>query len=140
MANTLNAQIVESGPINAVVVVTGVLTDSNFESAPLFDLGDFALDENVGPGGGTLVGFRVMELEHTISDGLKIIPSWQADALQLIAPLAGRNKTSFKKVGGLRPDVNATGYTGGICLSSLGFEPGKESTFVLTMKLKKVYS
>jgi hypothetical protein len=143
MANALELQILESGPRNAVVKLTGVLDTSNATEKAV-DITKFQSNENRDSG--LLNGFRVDLIEYSISPGIEILLTWESNVPQQITPLAGRGRISATNYGGFTPDNTRSGYTGSINLSTNDFVPGVDgqgnpsvSNFSIILELIKIY-
>jgi hypothetical protein len=135
MANSLDRQITEEGPRNAVVKLTGVLDSSDIYETPAISLGDFSNNDT----GVVLTGFRVDLLEYSISTGLEVILEWAALSPQIIYPIAGRGRICSSNYGGFIPNQANPGYNGNINLRTNGFVVGTTSTFVVILELIKLY-
>lgn len=143
MANDVELQIIESGPRNAVVKLTGVLDTSNITEKAV-DITKFMTNE--GRDSGILNGFRVDLIEYSISAGIEILLAWESNTPQQITPLAGRGRISATNYGGFIPDNTRTGYTGNITLSTNDFITGVDSqgnptvsNFSIILELIKIY-
>ena len=78
MANVYDRQVVEEGPRNAVVKLTGVLDSTDASFVPVIALSDFTNnDKNL-----VLTGFRFDEVEYSISDPLGVTLSWMGTNLR----------------------------------------------------------
>lgn len=137
MANSLSKKITEEGPRNAVVMLTGVLTDSDITEAPAIRLSDFTNNDQNCTG---LWGFRVDFIEYSISNGLEVKLEWNSIDPEAIMPLAGRGRIHATNYGGFIPDRTRTGYDGNINLSTLGFAIGTTQTFTIVLELVKLYT
>ena len=136
MANILEKQILEEGPRNAVVKLTGTLTTSDVSEVPAIRLTDFI---NNDAQAGTLVGLRVDAVMYSMGMGINILLSWNSSLPQQIMPLAGRGKIDVTSDGGMIPDQLRSGYDGSINLYSTGFVPGSVQNFTMLLRLVKLY-
>ena len=135
MANVYDRQVVEEGPRNAVVKLTGVLDSTDASFVPVIALSDFTNnDKNL-----VLTGFRFNEVEYSISDPLGVTLSWMGTNPQTIVAIAGRGEICAEEHGGLLPDTSRAGYTGDIQLSTTGFVIGKIANYTLILELVKLY-
>lgn len=116
MANAVTTQIIEDGPRNSIVKLTGVLDTSNE-----------ALVTKIDPANFTPVPtqFRIDGIWYSISDQLEVQLQWNATANVLIIPLAGRGKQFYKQFGGLTNNAGA-GKTGKIDLVTTGWASGTQ--------------
>jgi len=136
MANVLDRQIVESGPVNAVVKLTGVLDTADVSLAPAVELTDF---DDTFPGR-SLSGFRVMKVDYSIADGLQVLIAWDGTPAQQIAAVSGRGKVDACHYGGFRPDEDVTNYSGSINLSTAGYVADTTQNFTVVLTLKKIWA
>lgn len=137
MANVLDKQIVEEGPRNAVVKLSGVLTTGDVAAGQLSVLlADFSNNDVVA---GRLVGLRVDAIMYSLGVQIDALLAWRANTPQLIAPLARSGKIDVSGDGGFLPDQNRSGADGGIDLTTSGFPPGTTQNFTVTLRLIKLY-
>lgn len=135
MANSLEIQITEEGPRNAVVKLTGVLDTGDAIEVPAISVTDFTNnDTNL-----VLTGFRVDLIEWSMSDGLEINLFWNALTPQQIYQIAGRGRIFAQNYGGFVPDRTREGYDGSINLISTGFASGSIQNFTVILELVKLY-
>jgi len=142
MANSVDKVIVEEGWRNATVRYVGVLDVSDEVITPAIALTDFSNNDDRA---GTLVGFRVDEIEFSISEGMGILLYWNSNVPKLITALQGTGEICFKKQGGLQPDQALPGYDGNINLVTNGqgsiiSGQGATPMFTLKIKLVKLYA
>lgn len=126
MANSLQTQIIQDGPRNATVKITGVLDTSDQALTTIILPSDFS------PVPAT---FRIYYLNYSISDQLELQLLWKATMDQVILPLAGRGRMNFEDFGGLTNNAGA-GKTGGIELKTTGWTSGTQ-IFSLVLELVK---
>ena len=136
MSNILDKQILEEGPRNAVVKLTGVLDSSNMTEAPAIRLSDFI---NNDAAAGTLIGLRVDAVMYSMGMNIDLLLSWNGATPQQIMPLAGRGKIDVTGDGGMIPNMLNSGYDGSINLYSTGFVPGTVQNFTILLRLVKLY-
>ena len=67
MANTTSVKIIEDGPRNAIVRVTALLDTANLAASALITTALFTNNDLIA---GPLTGFRVNEVQFTVSSGL----------------------------------------------------------------------
>ncbi len=135
MANSTSKQILEEGPRNAVVKLTGVLDSSNLDWVPAIALADFG-NNDVRM---TLIGLRVDELDYSSGPNLVTFIEWNGGTPQLIAGFAQSDDLKFRSSGGLIPNMQSSGYDGSINLRTKGFIGGNYETFTVLLKLVKLY-
>jgi hypothetical protein len=136
MSNVLDKQILEEGPRNAVVKLTGVLDTSNMSEVPAIRLADFV---NNDANAGTLVGLRVDAVMYSMGMNIDLLLSWNGATPQQIMPLAGRGKIDVTGDGGMLPNQLNSGYDGSINLYSTGYVPGTVQNFTVLLRLIKLY-
>ena len=138
MANALTKQILEEGPRNAIVVLTGVLDTSDVTETPAIALSDFTNNDTLM---GPLVGFRVDDIEYVIGNGLEVQIAWHSDTPQMIAAIAGRGHARFCHFGGKLPLATMPNYTGDIDVTTTGFgvQGAGTQNFTITLELIKLY-
>lgn len=134
--NSLEMQITEEGPRNAVVKLTGYVDSGDVSEVPAISLTDFINnDKNL-----VLTGFRVDLIEWSISNSLEVNLYWQSLNPQQIYNLAGRGRISSTNYGGFLPDTTREGYSGNINLITAGFNAGTICNFTIILELVKLYS
>jgi hypothetical protein len=133
VANSLDRVIVQEGPRNAVVRLTGSLDTSDIAIAPVISLQDFSNNDPRM----TLIGFRVDEIEFAMQSNLGLTVYWDSMNPQAIANIAQIGE--FEWEGGLIPDATRPGYTGNISISSSGFLAGKPNMFTVNLEMVKLY-
>jgi hypothetical protein len=141
MANQYATQIIEDGWRNAIAKVTGILDTSDASIEPAIALGDFTNNDVLL---GTLVGFRIDHIWHSIGDGIEVSVHWAASPNDiLIMALAGRGKETFDVVGGLQPPIKQVGYGGDIHIYTTGFNKSNTGTapqnFTILLEMVKIY-
>lgn len=133
MANVLDSKIILDGPRNAKVRVTGILDTADLLETVAVAVASFT---NNDVAAGPLTGFRVNEVEFTVTSGLLAIVEWKATTNQLIGAFADANEVEWEP--GLVPDAAAAGYTGGIVVRTLGWAAPAQG-FTFTLDLIKLY-
>lgn len=137
--NVLERQIVEEGPRNAVVKLTGILDTSDINESPAISVSDFTNNETFPVG--KLVGFRVDHLAYSIGDGIEVQLAWNSANPQQMLPIAGRGKIDVMCDGGFVPDNTRPGYDGSINLTTTGWNPSAPAqNFTVFLRLVKLYS
>jgi len=143
MANVLDMRVVQEGPRNAIVKLTGYLDSGDVVEQSVISLANFKNNDQQL----YLTGFRVDHLEFSMSTGLEIMLAWNSATPQQITPLAGRGKFGARNYGGLLPDTTLPGYDGSINLSTTGasfgsiqFAAGQIANFTVVLELVKLYS
>ncbi len=135
MPNSLTVKVIEDGPRNAIVNIVGTVDANDVVATPVVSLGQFT-----GNGRGSFVGFKVVDVDYAVTDGLVVNLAWDSNTPQPIAALSGSSKLCGKEHGGLRPDRLAGGYDGNINLSTDGFTAGRRYGFTLRMSMTKLYA
>ncbi len=135
MANSLGIKILQEGPRNAIVKLTGILDSSDITAASVIALSDFTNnDQNL-----YLTGFRVDFIEFSMTNGIEINLFWNSNNPEQITPLAGRGKFGGRNYGGITPDSTRAGYDGSITLSTTGFTVGIPANFTVILEMVKLY-
>jgi hypothetical protein len=140
MSNITDTRILEEGPRNAIVVISGTLDAADVSLVPAVSLRDFV---NNDTGVGALVGLRVDRVDYSIGNKLEVLLAWQSDSPRLITPVAGRGHLNFCYAGGKIPVMTDSGYTGGINLTTVGFNienSGQPQYFTVQMEIVKLYA
>ena len=135
MANQVEKQIVEEGPRNAIVKVSGVLDTVDINLVSYIRPSDFS-NNAVGL---VLIGFRVDTVLYSMGQALDMTLSWNGAVPQLIVPLARSGRISAMEEGGFVPDATRGGYDGSLNVKSTGFIPDTVQNFTLVIHLVKLY-
>ena len=134
MANELLTQIIQDGPRNISVKISGVLTDSDLAQQVIVDPALLAGIDNTGT---RKAGHLLLEkISHNIEDQLAVALFWDATTPVRIESLTGRGLIDYHDIGGL-PDNSGVGSTGKILLETQGFSVGTTLSFALTIRLVK---
>ena len=136
MANVLDTQVLEEGPRNLVVKLTGVLDTSDISETAI-DISAFTANNDVN---GILSGFRVDLIEYSIGKGLEIQLAWMGNNPEQITPISGRGRIVATNYGGFIPDQTRNGYNGSISLVTTGYPAGSIQNFTVIMELIKLYT
>jgi len=131
MANAFTTQIIQEGPRNAIVKVTGILDTSNLGLTTAVDL------TTLTQGASALApsAVRIDYLDYSISDQLEVQLLWAATANVVIMPLAGRGRMAFQNFGGLQNNAGA-GKTGNILIQTTGWASGIQ-VFTVVLEMVK---
>jgi hypothetical protein len=135
MSNSLDVQITEEGPRNAVVKLTGILDTSDISEIPAIEILDFVNNDQQL----YLKGFRVDLIEWSMSKDLEIQLMWHSNTPEQIFPIAGRGRIYATNYGGFLPDESRVGYNGSIDLITNGFVAGQIANFTVILELVKLY-
>lgn len=135
MSNVLDKQIVEEGPRNAVVKLTGVLDTSDATIVRAIQLSDFSNNDTLV----NLVGLRVDAIIYSISGGMEGRLEWNGNTPQVISPVARSGKIDVTGDGGFLPNQLASGYDGSINFRTSGYLAGSTQTYSVTLRLVKLY-
>lgn len=131
MANTFTTQILEEGPRNVIMKVTGVLDTSDQALTIAVDVS--ALNQGgIGPAPEQV---RIDSIDYSISDQLAVQLLWDATTDVGILGLTGREDMSFKSIGGLTNNAGA-GKTGDILIKTTGYATGTQ-VFSLVLAMVK---
>jgi len=135
MANTLEQQITEEGPRNAVVKLTGVLDSLDIYQRPAIALSAFKNNEP----NANLVGLRVDLIEFSVGNAIDVMLEWQSANPQQIFNLSRSGKIHSYGYGGFVPDRSRSGYTGDINLRTANYPAGSVQIFTVVLELVKLY-
>lgn len=135
MANSIDYQVTEEGPRNAVVKLTGYLDTTNVSELPAIPLSLFQNNDTRM----RLVGLRVDLIEWAISSGIEVQLYWHSSNPQQMFPLSGRGRINSTNYGGFIPDRTRGGYTGDIDLITTGYQAGSVQNFSVVLEFVKLY-
>ena len=135
MANSIDYQLTEEGPRNAIVKLTGFLDTTDVSEHPAIPLNLFQNNDTRMK----LVGLRVDLIEWAISSGIEVNMSWNSATPQQMFPLSGRGRINSTNYGGFIPDRTRAGFTGDINLDTTGYQPGSKQNFSIVLELVKLY-
>lgn len=136
MANVVEKQIVEEGPRNAIVKVSGVIDTSDVNLVSFIAPGNFTNNDSRL----RLTGFRVDEVVYSIGQVIDMQLAWNGGTPQQILMLSRSGKFDLWADGGLVPDTTRAGYDGSINIKSVGYPAGTVQEFTLLLRLVKLYS
>lgn len=131
MANSFTTQIIQDGPRNTVVKITGILDTSDQALTTAVDMSTLTQ-------GSTALApsqVRIDYLDYSISDQLEVQLLWDATTDVVIMPLAGRGRLLFQNFGGIQNN-STTGKTGNILIKTTGWTSGTQ-VFMVTLELVK---
>lgn len=131
MANSTAIQLINDGPRNATIKITGILDTSNLALSTFVDLTTLTQ-------GGTQPAptrVRIDHIDYSIADQLEIQLYWDATTDVAILPIAGRGRMSFWSFGGLQ-DNSGAGRTGNILIQTTGWASGTQ-VFSVILELVK---
>lgn len=135
MSNVVEKQILEEGPRNAVVKVTGVLDTSDVNLISFIKLSDFSNNDSRQ----NLVGLRFDAVNYSLGVQIDLLLSWNGNSPQQITPLSRSGKIDVAGEGGALPDQNRSGYDGSINIKSSGYPAGTVQNFTLILHFVKLY-
>lgn len=137
MSNSTAYQILESGPRNAIVKLTGYMDTSNIAytngNPTVPTLAQLAYQ------GSTPTSVRIDHIDYAISDPIEVQLFWDATVPTLILPIAGRGRMSYWNFGGLQNNAGS-GVTGLIGLSTVNYSgtaPYTIMTYAIVLELVK---
>ena len=136
MSNSTDKRIIEEGWRNAVVKLTGVLTDADVSLVSIIAPSDFSNNDTIA---GTLSGFRVDAIIYSLSGNLEGRLYWNGGTPELITPFARSGKIDVTGDGGFLPDTTNSGYDGSLNFSTAGFQVGTTQVYSVTLRLIKLY-
>lgn len=136
MANSITVDIIQDGRRNAIVSLVGLVDSADMVQAPVISLNQFT---NNDPGL-TFNGFRVVDVDYAVTDGLVVQLAWQSSTPQPIYSFSGASQLCGREHGGIAPDRKAGGYNGNINLNTKGFVAGRTYGFTVKLKMTKMYA
>ena len=132
MANSTTVQILEEGPRNAVIKVTGVLDTSDVAVTTLLAMA--TIDQtNTGK---TPTAVRIDDIDYSISGQLTVGLDWHATTNVTAVTLAGSQRMLTERYGGIQNNAGS-GKDGAIDIWTKGYASGTQ-TFTLIIKLVKI--
>lgn len=134
MANSVNTQIVQDGPRNAVIKVEGILDTSDLASTVICDPALLTGMDNTGTV--KALNLIVDRIQFSIEDTLEARLAWDATTPTRLVELQGRGTEKYERFGGLTNNAGA-GKTGKILLSTQGWAAAATVSFTLILMLKK---
>ena len=131
MADYTNIQVLQDGPRNVIVKLTGILDTADVTATTLLDPASLSKMGNLKELANRLA---IKHIRYSIEDGLSIYLYWDATTDVLIAPLEGENDMEWHT-----PLVNteASGVTGIINYATQGWSSGAKLAFALEIHLIK---
>lgn len=136
MANIVTTQILEDGPRNVVVKLTGTLDTSDVTTTTLLDPATLSTLDGLTPGI-TPTRLKIQKISYNIETGLAVNLYWDATAPVLIASLVtSGDDLKFKKFGGLWNNGGA-GVTGLITFTTQGWSTGAILSFNVILECTK---
>lgn len=136
MANAFTTQVLEQGPRNYVIKLTGVLDTSDLSATTAIDPSTF-VDNDTDPGIKTATTVRIDHIDYSISDQIEVQLQWDATSPTVIMPLAGRGRLSFWNFGGIQNNAGS-GKTGKVLVKTTGWTSGTQ-VFSVVLECVKVY-
>lgn len=132
MANVTSVQVLEEGPRNVVVKMTGVLDTSDLAATLFADVSTFTC-------GGTRPAptqVRIDRLWFAVQDPLAVSVLWDATTDVLAHSCSDSQDFSFRKFGGLQNNAGA-GKTGDVMISTSGWTAGVKTFTVIAWCVKQ---
>ncbi len=136
MANSFGIKILQEGPRNAIVKLTGILDSGDITATSVIALSDFHNNDQQL----YLTGFRIDFIEYSMSGGMEINLFWNSNNPEQITPLAGRSRFGGRNYGGITPDSTRAGYDGSINMVTSGTPAGTTNNFTIILELVKLYN
>lgn len=133
MPNSVDIQILNDGPANVTLKVSGELTVSDLAQQVLVDPALLGyMQPNLMLKASRL---RITRINFDVEDGLALNLLWDAPTPVQIWSCTGRGEVKAKEFGGLTND--AISPTGKILISTQGWATGSTSSFNLVLELRK---
>lgn len=136
MANVTLKDIMENGPRNAHIKLTGVLDSGDLVWAPAVTLDDFP--PIPGQRDGPLVGFRIDHVTYAIGPQIELQLAYQGDNPEQITPLYRAGRMDFAHFSGITPNQQNPGFNGSINLLTTGYLNGVQN-FTVVLEMVKLY-
>jgi hypothetical protein len=136
MANSFLTQVLENGPSNYIVKLTGVLDTSDLAATTAIDPSSF-VDNDTGSGVLTATTVRIDHIDYSLTDQIEVQLQWDATTPVVALPVAGRGRMSFWNFGGLQNNAGA-GKTGKLLIQTTGWTSGTQ-VFSIVLECKKQY-
>ena len=133
MPNSVDIQILNDGPANVTLKVSGVLTVSDLAQQVLVDPALLGyMQPNLMLKASRL---RITRINFDVEDGLALNLLWDAPTPVQIWSCTGRGEVKTKDFGGFTND--AVSPTGKILISTQGWATGSTLSFNLVLELRK---
>lgn len=133
MANEVTIQIIQDGPRNTVLKVSGVLDTSDLAQSVLIDP---AVMMEMGKTLGLAAKYRLERVIFNVEPALAVNMWWDATTPVRIEDLTGQGHKEFRSFGGLTNNAGA-GVTGKILYGTQGWTAGAILSFTFTLELIK---
>lgn len=134
MANVVTTQILQDGPRNLVVRLTGVLDTSDVAATSLVTLANLSAVDAAGSAPTRLI---VDKISYNVESPLAVHLAWDATTDVTFASLVNSgDDLEFAKFGGLY-NTEATGATGAIMYSTQGWSAGAILSFNVILEMRK---
>lgn len=133
MANAVTSQILQDGPRNLVVRLTGVLDTSNVTATGLVTLANLSPVDSAGSVPTRLI---VDEVIYDVQSPLSVVLAWDATTDVTFLTMSNNGEMDFEEFGGLY-NTEATGVTGNIMYSTSGYVSGTVTFSVVIICRKK---
>jgi hypothetical protein len=131
MANYTNIQLLQDGPRNVIIKLTGILDTSDVAAATLLDPAALSV---IGQNEGLATRLAIKHIKYNIEDTLAVYLYWEATADVLILPLEGRGNLPFETA---LTNTEAAGVTGKLKWATQGWAVSGVVSFALEIQLKK---
>lgn len=132
MANQTEKQVLEDGPLNLVVKLTGALDTSDVSLSPAIRLQDLSGDPRL-----TLVGLKLEKVQYSIGADLVVAVTWNGATPQQACVLTEAGEICFSPRAA--PNRLAAGYDGDVNLATSGFIVGKPNGYTVVLHFVKKY-
>lgn len=131
MGNVTDIEVLQDGPRNVVLKLTGILDTSDVSATELIDPADLNV---IGQIEGLANRLAIDHIKYNIEDTLSVYLYWTATSDVLIIPLEGRGNLPFEVS---LTNTEATGVTGAIKYATQGWSSGAKLSFALEIQLRK---
>jgi hypothetical protein len=133
MANITNSQILQEGPRNVVVKLTGELDTSDLAVTTVLTPATY----NQGGTGPTPTGFNIQYIWYAIGINLELFLEWHMTTNVPLLPLAGRGRMDFTAFGGIN-SPGGLGANGAIDMKTQGWVAGTIQPYTIILEMKKI--
>lgn len=133
MANIVTSQILQDGPRNLVVRLTGTLDTADVTATGLVTLANLSAVDIADSPPTRLV---VDKLQYDVDTGLAVYLAWDATTDVTFATLTQNGNLDFSNAGGLY-NTEAAGVTGNIMYSTQGWVATNILSFTIILYCRK---
>lgn len=128
MPDSVETQVLDDGPVNAVLLFTNVSDGTGEVAATKVSLAALSASPN---------NLRIMRIRYaTIGMGVRVLWDGPTDKVAWVLPADHAEDLDFDDIGGLQNKVAATDATGDINFTTVGASSGDSYSVMLWVKKK----